>query len=377
MMKKLKKLRVAVIFGGRSGEHEVSLVSAESVMLALNPKKYEVIPIGITKLGEWVNGENPLAAMKRGNEKNLLPITVNTDTTKRGIYPHASLATAKRVLQPFDVAFPVLHGPYGEDGTIQGMLEMANIPYVGCGVGASANAMDKFMSKIIFASYGLPQVKFFHCTRDEIKKSFSKLQKKIMKQIGLPCFVKPSNMGSSVGISKVKKISQLCAALTLASSFDSSVIVEEGIDAREIECAVLGNDHPIASVAGEIIPSREFYDYFAKYVDNSSRLLIPAPLTAKKMGEVQKLAIESYKALQCSGMGRVDFLMDRRTGKLYLNEINTIPGFTSISMYPKLWEASGIPYAKLLDRLIELALERHHEKQKNKISFESGSDWYQ
>lgn len=338
----LKKLRIAVIFGGRSGEHEVSLVSARSVMAAMNPKKYLITPIKISKTGEWERQKGALHLFNKN----------------------------------FDVVFPVLHGPFGEDGTIQGMLEMADVPYVGCGVLASSLAMDKFMSKIIFKAHGLPQAKFLHFTREEVQKEFSKVKKLLHKHIGFPCFVKPSNLGSSVGISKVKRPSELEAALLHASTYDASILVEEAIDAREIECAVLGNKNPIASIAGEIVPNREFYDYFAKYVDNASKFFIPAKISAKKMREVKQLSLAAYRALQCSGMGRVDFLMDRKTGKLYLNEINTIPGFTSISMYPKLWGTSSIPYSQLIDRLIALALERHRERNKNKFSFESGSDWY-
>lgn len=352
-----KKLRIAVIFGGRSGEHEVSLVSAVSVIKALNPKKYKIIQIGITKSGKWISGKNTLRTLKTGKTKK-------------------ALNKLPSELQNIDVAFPVLHGPFGEDGTIQGLLEIADIPYIGCNVLASAVAMDKYISKIIFKAYGLPQVKFLRASRNEIKKELPKIKKLIKKQIGFPCFVKPANLGSSVGISKVKNLQQLTAALNNAASYDSSIIIEKAVDAREIECAVLGNEHPIASVAGEIIPSREFYDYFAKYVDGKSRLIIPAKLSAKKMREVQSLAVQAFRVLECSGMGRVDFLMDKKTGKIYLNEMNTIPGFTSISMYPKLWAASGISYPRLIDRLIKLALERHREKKKNKISFNSGSDWY-
>lgn len=337
-----KRLRIAVIFGGRSGEHEVSLVSARSVMAAMNKKKYIVTPIKISKTGQWENRADALHILKK----------------------------------KFDVVFPVLHGPFGEDGTIQGMLEMAGVAYVGCGVFASAAAMDKFMSKIIFKAHGLPQANFLHVTREQIHKEFPKVKKLVAKHIGFPCFVKPSNMGSSVGISKVKKSGRLAAALRLASSFDASVLVEEAVDAREIECAMLGNEHPVASIAGEIVPCREFYDYFAKYVDNASKLFIPAKISSKKMQEVQGLAHATYRALQCCGMARVDFLMDRKSGRLYINEVNTIPGFTSISMYPKLFGASGIPYPKLIDRLIQLALERHRERSKNKFSFESGSEWY-
>lgn len=339
----IKKLRVAVIFGGRSGEHEVSLVSAKSVVAALSAEKYEVTKLKISKNGEWEDNKSALHIIEKD----------------------------------FDVVFPVLHGTFGEDGTIQGMLEMANVPYVGCGVFASAAAMDKYMSKIIFGAAGISQADFFHCTRKRIRENLPELKKEILKKIGLPCFVKPSNLGSSVGISKVKTESELPIALNVAGDFDSSVIVEKAIDAREIECSVLGNEEPIASVPGEVVPNREFYDFYSKYVDNASKLFIPAKISDKKIAEVKEFAIKAYKALQCSGMARVDFLMDRTTEKLYLNEINTIPGFTSISMYPKLWEASGLKYPDLIDRLIELAIERHNEKQKNKFTFDSGSDWYQ
>ncbi len=337
-----RKLKVAVIFGGRSGEHEVSLVSAKSVIKALSPKKYTVTPIKISKTGQW----QPQKAL--------------------------SDIFAKR----FDIVFPVLHGPYGEDGTIQGLFEMASVPYVGCGVFASSATMDKFMTKIIFKAHNLPQPKFLHFTREQVKKELPFVKKAVAKELGFPCFVKPSNLGSSVGISKVKKMSQLPVALQLAATYDRSILVEQGIHAREIECAVLGNENPLASIAGEVVPNREFYDFFAKYVDNASKLFIPAKIPAKKTEEVKRLALAAYRSLQCSGLARVDFLMDRTSGKLYLNEINTIPGFTSISMYPKLWAASGISYPRLLDRLIQLALERFREKQKNKYTFESGSNWY-
>ena len=339
----IKKLRVAIIYGGRSGEHEVSLVSAKSVISALDPAKYEVSKLKISKNGEWEDNKSALHIIKKD----------------------------------FDVVFPVMHGTYGEDGTIQGMLEMANVPYVGCGVFASAAAMDKFMSKIIFGANGLQQADFLHFTRKQIRENLPDIKKEITQKIGFPCFVKPSNLGSSVGISKVKKADELPIALNIAGDFDASVIVEKGIDAREIECSVLGNDEPVSSIPGEVVPNREFYDFYSKYVDNASKLFIPAKISDKKIAEVKDLAIKAYKSLQCSGMARVDFLMDRNTEKFYLNEINTIPGFTSISMYPKLWEASGIKYSELIDKLIELAIERHNEKQKNKFSFDSGSDWYQ
>lgn len=365
----MKKLNIAIIFGGRSGEHEVSLVSASSVIDALDNKKYKIVPIGITKDGQWFSGKKVLENFKKGKTKNLKKVILNVDPKKPGI-----LIGNKYV--KIDVVFPVLHGPYGEDGTIQGMLEMAGLPYVGCGVLASSLAMDKFVSKMIFKSYGLPQPNFAQTTRKQIDRDIKAVVKLVVEKIGFPCFVKPSNMGSSVGISKVKKQSQLAYALRLAADFDSSILIEEGIDAREIECAVLGNEEITTSIAGEIIPSREFYDYYAKYVDNSSKLLIPSPISKEKTLEVKDLAAKAFRAISGSGMGRVDFLMDKKTEKLYLNEINTIPGFTSISMYPKLMAASGISYTELLNRLIKLAIERHKEKLKNKVSFDSGSAWY-
>lgn len=366
-------LRVGVIFGGKSGEHEVSLVSSKSVMQTMDPRRYQVIPIGITKTGRWVGGKNVWESLTEGKVKNLPGVFLNTDPQKKGVW-HVTGKSQK--FQPLDVIFPVLHGPFGEDGTVQGALETAGIPYVGCSVEASSLAMDKFASKMMFAAYGLPQTDFLHFTRQEIEQNFPSIQKEVTKKLEFPCFVKPANLGSSVGISKVKKTGELKAALQLAAQFDASIVVEKGVDAREIEFAVLGNEEPVCSVAGEVVPSREFYDFYAKYVDNSSGLFIPAKISASKMKEGQELAIKAYRTIQASGMARVDFLLDRRTQKFYLNEINTIPGFTSISMYPKLFAASGIPYSKLIDRLLQLALERHTDRQKNKMTFESGSKWY-
>ncbi|MEK7523652.1 MAG: D-alanine--D-alanine ligase family protein [Patescibacteria group bacterium] len=368
-----QRLRVGVIFGGKSGEHEVSLVSAKSVMQIMDPRRYEVIPIGITKTGLWVGGKNVWESLTERKVKNLARVFLNADPQKKGVW---YLGGKSQKFQPLDVVFPVLHGPFGEDGTVQGALETAGIPYVGCSVEASSLAMDKFASKMMFAAYGLAQTDFLHFTRGEVEQNFSSIQKEVTKKLGFPCFVKPSNMGSSVGISKVKKTSELKAALQLAAQFDASIVIEKGVDAREIEFAVLGNEKPICSVPGEVVPSREFYDFYAKYIDNSSGLFIPAKISATKMKEGQELAVKAYRALQCSGMARVDFLLERRTQKFYLNEINTIPGFTSISMYPKLFAASGIPYSKLIDRLIQLALERHNDRQKNQMSFASGSEWY-
>ena len=389
-----KKHTVAVVFGGRSGEHEVSIVSAQSVASALDPKKYKVIAIGITPEGSWLcnaaltsatadrgaNGshrERPnldiFEAFKKKEFSTLSSVQLSLDPTKKGLFVTTKNGTTHL---PIDIVFPVLHGPYGEDGTVQGLCEMAGLPYVGCGVTASAACMDKVLTKRILGAVGVPQVAFLSVTRDDIKNNFPKIKKAVAKELELPCFVKPANLGSSVGISKVKKIADLKGALELAAEFDYSVIVEQGIDAREIECAVLGNHTPEVSIAGEIVPSREFYDFYAKYVDNSSGLFIPAHITKKQMATMQKIALRAYLTLQCSGPARVDFLMDKRTGKFYLNELNTMPGFTSISMYPKLWAASGVNYGKLLDRLIALGMERFKERQATKTTFESGSDWF-
>ena len=394
-----KKLTVAVVFGGRSGEYEVSIVSAQSVAASLDPKKYEVILIGITPEGSWLCDNDAggatgitggvatmiaarlggaeirrehstiFEAFKKKSFKNLAPVQLSLDPGKKGFY-----VGAKHL--PVDVVFPVLHGPYGEDGMIQGLCEMASLPYVGCGVTAASTCMDKLVTKRILQSLDIPQVPFLSVTRDDINKNFPRIKTDVLKQLGLPCFVKPANLGSSVGISKVKKIAELKGALELAAEFDYSIIIEKGISAREIECAVLGNHTPEVSIAGEIVPSREFYDFYAKYVDNSSELFIPAHITKKQIATMQKIALDAYLILQCSGLSRIDFLMDKRTGKFYLNELNTMPGFTSISMYPKLWAASGIPYKKLLDRLIALGMERYKERQATKTTFESGSDWF-
>ena len=372
----MNKLKIAVLFGGRSGEHEVSLVSATSIIGALDKKKYEIIPIGITKTGKWVAGKNVMELLKKGKTAGLSNVSLSLDPAQKGVFIYND-KDDECEFKKVDIVFPVLHGPYGEDGTVQGMLEIASIPYVGCDVFSSSACMDKLMSKQIFLARGLSQVEFLAFTRSQIKKNFNEVKKEILKKIGFPCFTKPSNMGSSVGISKVKKEAELKKAMELACEFDNSVVVEKGVEhAREIECAVLGNSEPKASVAGEVVPNREFYDFYAKYVDNASKLFIPAKLSAADLKKVQELAIAAFKAMQCSGMARVDFLMDSKTGKFYLNELNTIPGFTSISMYPKLWAATGVDYGKLIDKLLALAVEKYKEKQSRKTTFESGSEWY-
>jgi D-alanine-D-alanine ligase len=350
----MNKIKVAVIFGGRSGEHEISLRSAESVLRSLDPNKYEVVPIGITHEGKWLSF---------GNAKALPPKETIETTLAKG--EHAPLAAEPNSRGSIDVIFPVLHGPYGEDGTIQGLLDLANVPYVGAGVLGSAIGMDKDVMKRLLREAGLPVGEFWTVKKSEIE---SFVDKRIAN-LPYPVFVKPANLGSSVGITKAHKPDELRAALNTAGEYDKKIVVEKGIDAREIEIAVLGNDDPIASVPGEIIPSREFYDYEAKYVSDDSRLLIPAPLSSAQASDAQRLAIETFKVLECSGLGRVDLFLERDSGKFYVNEINTLPGFTSISMYPKLWEASGIAYQQLIDRLIALAIERHAEKNKLKTKY--------
>jgi D-alanine-D-alanine ligase len=351
----MKKIRVGVIFGGRSGEHEVSLRSAESILKAIDRNKYDVVPIGITHEGRWLASKSAVAMLpaKDQIEKVLTDgesITLLAEPAGQGIV---------------DVIFPILHGTYGEDGTIQGLLELANIPYVGAGVLGSAVGMDKDVMKRLLREAGLPIVDYWSVRKQDLD---SFLQTHI-SNLPYPVFVKPANLGSSVGITKVHAAEELPAALQMAAEYDRKIVVEKGVDAHEIELSVLGNDDPMASVPGEIIPSREFYDYKAKYVDEDSRLLIPAPLTQSQTKEAQRLAVAAFKVLECSGMARVDLFLEKPTGKFYVNEINTLPGFTSISMYPKMWEASGIPYSELIDRLVTLAIERHAEKNKLRTKY--------
>lgn len=364
------KLRVGVIFGGRSGEHEVSLRSAESIINALDRDKYEVVPIAITKAGKWLTSSEatnllPSAVMASADQH----VAIFGDPTERGLARLGENENGKR--DKLDVIFPVLHGTYGEDGTIQGLLEMADVPYVGCGVLGSAAGMDKVVMKRLFREAGLPIVEFTHFLRSQWEGDPLLIELRVAEELGFPCFVKPANLGSSVGISKATDAKSLNQAIALAAKYDRKIIIERGVDAREIEVSVLGNDEPQASLPGEIVPqSAEFYDYEAKYISaDAARLVIPAELSQEQTSEIQQLAIRAFQAIDGSGLGRVDFFLEKQTGKLLLNEINTMPGFTSISMYPKLWEASGLPYSQLLDRLIELAFERHLEKSRNLTSF--------
>lgn len=394
----MEKLRVGILFGGRSGEHEVSLLSAASVLNAIDRDKYEVVPIGITKDGRWLTAEHaenlltgkltleprnlragdpeitqPAAVLARGEAVVVPPEPVHR---QRGLVPFQTDAGLLRRASDrainVDVIFPVLHGTFGEDGTIQGLLELADIPYVGAGVLGSAAGMDKDIMKSLFIAAGIPIVK--HVTT--LRSAWDKDPKKVERLVGklqYPVFVKPANLGSSVGISKAHNRKELGPAIEEAARFDRKIVIEQGVGgkkekAREIECSVLGNDDPIASIPGEIVPIKEFYDYNAKYLDEGSRLIIPAKLTKAQAKKVQELAVQAFKAVDCSGLARVDFLMDPKTSKIYLNEINTMPGFTAISMYPKLWAASGLAYSDLIDRLIQLGIERHEDKKKNQYS---------
>ncbi len=378
-----KKIRLGVLFGGRSGEHEVSLTSAAAVMKALDPEKYELVPVGITPEGRWRVGSKALGLLAGAAGDNLAQrtaplqtvleegraVTPSVDPTGPKLLPIAKSSGAVNSRPEVDVIFPILHGTFGEDGTIQGLLELADVPYVGAGVLASAAGMDKDVMKRLFRDAGLPVVPWEMVLRKEWEDDPAGVRRKIKRRLRFPLFVKPANLGSSVGITKVHSPEELQAAMDLAAQYDRKILVEKAVDAREIECAVLGNDTPEASLPGEIVPVNEFYDYEAKYIKEGSKLLIPARLSRRQIKRVQELAVRAFKAIDGAGMGRVDFLLDRKNGKLFLLEINTIPGFTSISMYPKLWEATGVPYSKLLDRLVELALERHRDKLRTRYDY--------
>ncbi len=371
-----KKLRIGLIFGGRSGEHEVSLASATSVMANLDREKYEVVPIGITKEGGWLLGTEPARLMAAEQHINhtentetetTTAVTLTGDPRMRRLIP---LESGEQLQDngALDVIFPVLHGTYGEDGTLQGLLDMADVPYVGCGVLGSALGMDKEKMKMVFQAVGLPSVDYLVYRRNEWERSPTTIMDAIEQRLGYPCFVKPVNLGSSVGINKAHDRAELEHAINVAAEYDRKIIIDRGINCRELECAVLGNDEPLASVVGEVIASNEFYDYHAKYLDNKSQVIIPADIPQATAEEVRRQAVTAFLALDLSGLARVDFFLEKESGQVYINEVNTMPGFTQISMYPKLWEASGLTYAQLLDRLVELAIERHQEKQRNRTS---------
>ncbi len=407
----ISKLRVGILFGGRSGEHEVSLLSAASVLNAIDKAKYEVVPIGITKDGRWLTAEHAERLLKGKSEEHAdkqadKSVRATQATQLRAGDPEATpgaalLAAGESVVVPpeparreagfapfqtdanlrraadrainVDVIFPVLHGTFGEDGTIQGLLELADIAYVGAGVLGSSAGMDKDIMKSLFRAAGLPIVKHVTVLRSEFEREPKKVQKLVESKLKYPVFVKPANLGSSVGISKAHDRQELAPAIAEAAKFDRKIVIEEGVGgrknkAREIECAVLGNDNPQASVAGEIIPCKEFYDYEAKYLVEGSEGVIPAKITKAEMKTVQKLSIAAFQAVDCTGLARVDFLMEPKSRKIFINEINTMPGFTAISMYPKMWAASGVAYPELIDRLIQLGIERHSDKKRNQYS---------
>jgi len=379
---KKNKIKVGVIFGGRSGEHEVSIVSAQSVIQALDKKKYEVIPIGITKKGEWIAGSLAMGYIKEGIKKLPFKSLLPPDPTEKRLVKvkekNSVLAiAANSEFTKLDVVIPIVHGTYGEDGCLQGFLELTNIPYVGCGVLGSAVGMDKIVQKQLFEQAGLPIVKYDYFFSSHWRKNKNKIIKRLESKLKYPMFAKPANTGSSVGVGKCHNRQELIAGINDAARYDRKVIVEQGIEnILEVEVAVLGNDNPKASVPGEIVPSNEFYDYDAKYVDGKSQAIIPANLPPKIIAEIRQLAIKAFNILDLSGMSRVDFLVAKKSHKIYLNEVNTIPGFTSFSMYPKLWAASGISYAKLLDLLIELAKQRHQQKNRLLTSYQPKQDWY-
>jgi D-alanine-D-alanine ligase len=400
----MAKLRVGILFGGRSGEHEVSLLSAASVLNAIDKTKYEVVPIGITKDGHWLTAEHAERLLKgdagegaratqekhlRAGDPDATPgaavlacgeaVVVPPEPAHResGLAPFQTDASALRRASDrainVDVIFPVLHGTFGEDGTIQGLLELADIAYVGAGVLGSAAGMDKDVMKSLFRASGLPIVRHVTVLRGQFEREPKKVQKRVESKLKYPVFVKPANLGSSVGISKAHDRKELGPAIEEAAKFDRKIVIEESVGgkkskAREIECSVLGNDDPIASLAGEIIPCKEFYDYDAKYLVQGSEGVIPAKITKAEMKTVQRLAIAAFQAVDCKGLARVDFLMDPKSRKIYVNEINTMPGFTAISMYPKMWAASGVSYPELIDRLIQLGIERHEDKKQNQYS---------
>lgn len=366
------KLRVAVVFGGRSGEHEVSLMSAKSIMDAIDKERYEVIPVGITKEGRWLVGGDPLRALMEGRREDsalgpgaLLPTGGGPPAPSSAAEASGPLALAASA----DIFFPVLHGPYGEDGTIQGLFDLAGVPYVGAGVAASAVGMDKAFMKMAFQHAGLPVLDYVVFTEVQWAADAVGLRDRVGRELGYPCFVKPANLGSSVGISRVAARDQLDGAVEEALRHDRKVIVERAAqDCREVEVSVLGNDDPQASIPGEIVPANDFYDYEAKYLSDESELIIPARISEAAAEQVRQMAVAAFQAVDASGLARVDFFVHKETEAVWVNEINTMPGFTRISMYPKLWEATGLPYPELIHRLIQLGLERHERRRRREAA---------
>lgn len=363
------KLNLVVLFGGRSGEHEVSLASARSVLSVLDRDKYEIFPVGISTTGKWVTGTNVLDDMSYGKTENLEEVTILPNPGMPGLFRICN--GSLEFITPLDVVFPVLHGTFGEDGTLQGLLEMTDIAYVGGGVLGSSVGMDKGVFKDVMTANGIPVVESILVLRSEVKNSLAKVIHDVEIKFAYPIFVKPANLGSSVGITRCSNHSDLGEGLLEACKYDRRIIVERGVNAREIEVSVLGNDHPKASVPGEVLPSRDFYSYESKYIDGTSGLVIPAVLPTDVSEQIRAYAIRAFKAIDCAGLARVDFFIEKEHGNIYLNELNTIPGFTNISMYPKLWEATDLPYSQLVDKLIELALERKEDRDQTERNFRS------
>jgi D-alanine-D-alanine ligase len=374
-MLSIPRIRVGIIFGGRSVEHEVSLVSAASVISALDKEKYEVVPIGITPAGKWLSSGETLRLLREKRSIDNEPEQILVpDPRKQSL---VVLGKNSSTGMPLDVIFPLIHGTYGEDGSLQGLLELADVPYIGAGVLGSAVGMDKVVQKELLRQARIPVSPcvwfIFDLYKTQQKKNIADIERKLK----YPLFVKPANSGSSIGISKAASRKELLTSIEQAAQFDRKILVEQGVkNAREIECSILGNDNPSASVLGEIVPSNEFYDYDAKYVDGKTTEIIPAKLLKHIAKKIQTYALAAFRVLDCAGMARVDFLMNRKTNRIVLNEINTLPGFTSISMYPKLWQASGLSYSALLDRLIQLAIERHTAKKKLKTTYQLKNNWY-
>jgi len=365
------RLHVAVLFGGRSGEHDVSLMSARSVLSVLDPVKYEVTQIGITREGTWLTGDDVLSKFEQNNLDGLLPAVISPDPSEKGVYILEGLSGLKKWAD-VDVFFPVLHGTFGEDGTIQGLFELADVAYVGAGVVGSAVGMDKGIFKDVMVANNIPVVDTLLVMRAEIEKDISSVVANAEALSEYPLFTKPANLGSSVGVTKCNNRSDLQEGLMEAASFDRRILIQQGVKGvREIEVSVLGNDDPVASTPGEILPSRDFYSYESKYIDGTSGYEIPAKLPEETLEMIREYAVRAYRAIDCAGMARVDFFVEKDTNKVYLNELNSLPGFTKISMYPKLWDASGLPYNKLVDRLIELAMERKAERDHTSHTFRS------
>ena len=376
-MSKNEKLNLIILFGGRSGEHDVSLDSARSVLSALDPKKYCIHRVGISRSGQWLYGDSILEKMMDNDLESLEPVTLLPSPTQPYLYKlvNENNGTKLEKITEFDVVLPILHGTYGEDGTLQGMLELTDVAYVGAGVLGSAVGMDKGVFKDVMKANHIPVVDSIIVSQKQIAEDINSVVDQASQISSYPLFVKPANLGSSVGITKCNSRSDLFEGLLEAAQYDRRILIEKGINAREIEISVLGNENPMASIPGEIIPSRDFYSYEAKYIDDESELLIPAPISDKLKSKLQDCALRTYKAIDCAGMARVDFLLDKENydangePAFYLNEVNTIPGFTTISMYPKLWEASGLGYSELLDRLIALAVQRKQERNQIKRTY--------